>query len=455
MATLCLGLMALQAQAQRPVEISGTLKKAKKNEVKLFKISDGKPIQIAIYTVSDNGGFDFQFLPEYEGFYLLGTGTANGPADNYKFYFKGGDKLALSILDADYVLNGQSNSKENIVLRQWYDLVKPLDDKSYNSGRVMSDYVDFFPQLEDIAAKSKTFLKGKATGNAKFDRLMKESIRWDLAGFATNYLVTPRSIHPKLEEYSPYYSTLKTSDFAGKASLAYQQTWSVRTLGGLIKLNMRQQNSMYRGGIEGFDNLLALIPNDTLKGDFVLELTADFKNYDEYRSTMNTYGKYILSKNQQKIQQDQSASLTVLKPGAPAFAFSYPDKDGKTVTMADLKGKVVLVDVWATWCGPCKDQIPHLKKLEEEFKGTDLQVISISVDVAKDKEKWLKMVNDQNLGGLQLFASGWGDLTKFYKITSIPRFLIFDKNGKIVDVDAPRPSLAELKTLLEKVLARK
>jgi thiol-disulfide isomerase/thioredoxin len=138
-----------------------------------------------------------------------------------------------------------------------------------------------------------------------------------------------------------------------------------------------------------------------------------------------------------------------------ALNFSFPDESGKTVKLSDLRGKVVLVDVWATWCGPCKQQIPFLKKLEEEMHGSDLQVVSVSVDEAKDHAKWMKMIKDEQLGGIQLFASGWGEFVKYYKITGIPRFMIFDRAGRIVSVDSPRPNDPKLKLMLQEVLARK
>jgi thiol-disulfide isomerase/thioredoxin len=123
--------------------------------------------------------------------------------------------------------------------------------------------------------------------------------------------------------------------------------------------------------------------------------------------------------------------------------------------MNDLKGKVVLIDVWATWCAPCKVEIPHLKKMEEEFKGKDVAFVSISVDVEKDKEKWRMMVEKDQLGGTQLYAKGWSEITKYYDITGIPRFMVFDKEGKIVSPDSPRPSQPELKVMLEETLGNK
>lgn len=441
--------------AQQHVQISGLLKKKKAVPVKLFKVAEGKAIEIASTTPAEKGGFGFLFYPDYEGLYVIGTGTAISATDNYKFYLKAGDQLSLTINDSTYVLTGKLNSKENTVLTEWHQLTRPLLQKSVNFMRSNSTFVDYFPQQESIVAQAKTFTNGKATGNAKFDKAIKDIMSVDLANYASTFLNTPRSAHPKVEEYSPYYSTLKAQGFAQHTAKIYKHPWGFRTLTSVISINMRQQGKPYLKGNDGVGLLLSYVPNDTLKGDLVLENASRFKSYSDYQELMGVYGKYLLTKSQQLQSEAIMSPLLTYKPGTDAFNFSYPDKDGKMVSMASLKGNVVLVDVWATWCGPCKAEIPHLKKLEEEMKGTNVQVVSISVDEAKDKEKWLKMIKDENLGGLQLFASGWSEIAKYYKINGIPRFMVFDQQGKIVTVDAPRPSTPELKALLEKTLVTK
>lgn len=440
-------------KAQNPALVSGVLKKNKTPVVRLFKVDEGKTVEMATCKIESNGKFGFLFYPEYEGLYVLGTGTEMSPVGNYKFYFKAGDQLSLSILDSSYVLTGKVNSKENVVLTQWHDFANPLEQKSINFMKTQSTFVDFFPLLEEVTGKAKTFLNGKSTGNAKFDALMKQYMRWDLANYATAFLNTPRTAHPSVEEYSPYYATLQSKDFAENTLDVYRYPWGSRSLSALVNVNMRQQGIKHGAGLEGIKTMIAFLPNDTLKGDIILEYAARYKSYNEYKALTDTYGKYILTGSQKQKSNVILAPLATLKPGDDSFAFSYPDKHGKTVTMADLKGKVVLVDVWATWCGPCKAEIPHLKKLEEEMRGTDVQIVSISVDEAKDKDKWQQMVKDMGLGGIQLFATGWGDIARYYKITGIPRFMVFDKKGKIVTVNSPRPSNPELKVLLEKTLA--
>jgi len=94
-----------------------------------------------------------------------------------------------------------------------------------------------------------------------------------------------------------------------------------------------------------------------------------------------------------------------------------------------------------------------LKELNMQYKGKDLEIVSLSIDKLDDKEKWLAMVKDENLQGIQLLANQeWNsDFVRDYNIQGIPRFILIDKEGKIVDADAPRPSDPRLIELLNKL----
>lgn len=127
-----------------------------------------------------------------------------------------------------------------------------------------------------------------------------------------------------------------------------------------------------------------------------------------------------------------------LAKGNPSPDFKMTSIDGKEYTLADFKGRVVYIDVWATWCAPCQDEIPHLKNLEEMFKGTNICFVSMSVD--KDKEKWEKQVKEEKLGGIQLYAGPESEFCKTYKIQGIPHFILIDKEGKIIEANMTRPS---------------
>ena len=135
------------------------------------------------------------------------------------------------------------------------------------------------------------------------------------------------------------------------------------------------------------------------------------------------------------------------KEGEPAIDFNYPDIEGNEISLTSFKGDLVYVDVWATWCGPCKAEIPSLQKLETDYHGKDITFMSVSVDT--DKEAWEKMVAEKELGGVQLWADGWSKITKDYAIFGIPRFMLFDSEGNVISTNAPRPSSDEIRELLE------
>ena len=148
------------------------------------------------------------------------------------------------------------------------------------------------------------------------------------------------------------------------------------------------------------------------------------------------------------------AKVQKLLPGKPSPKFSYPDINGKIVSLDDLKGKLVYVDVWATWCGPCIREIPSLKQLEKDYHGKNIEFVSMSIDPQKDKGKWEQMVKDKDLKGIQIFADkDWkSEFVQDYGIKGIPRFILIDGAGNILNADAPRPSDPEIRTLIDENL---
>jgi thiol-disulfide isomerase/thioredoxin len=140
--------------------------------------------------------------------------------------------------------------------------------------------------------------------------------------------------------------------------------------------------------------------------------------------------------------------------GSASPSFDYENHKGGKTKLEDFKGRYVYVDVWATWCGPCRAEIPSLKKVEEKYHGKNIEFVSISIDVAKDHEKWKSFVAEKQLGGVQLFADkDWNsDFIKAYGVTGIPRFILIDPSGKIVKADAPRPSSPDLQKTLDTLL---
>ena len=168
---------------------------------------------------------------------------------------------------------------------------------------------------------------------------------------------------------------------------------------------------------------------------------------DEYMSEFNTLAKNETYKKELQEGYDKWMNLAA---GKTAPGFTYPDIEGTKVALADFKGKNVYIDVWATWCGPCRKEIPHLEELMETYQGND-NIVFASVSIDDDKEAWEKMVTKDEMRGIQLIADeAWdSSICKDYMIRGIPRFILVDKEGNIIDSRAPRPSSDEIKALLK------
>ena len=137
-----------------------------------------------------------------------------------------------------------------------------------------------------------------------------------------------------------------------------------------------------------------------LKAEIVLWRMENCRKYEDYMKMLNTYGDYFTTSNHQKRLDAVSAKLYKGITGEKASDFTYPDNKGKMVSLSDFRGKVVVVDVWATWCGPCRAEIPYLVKLEKEMEGKDVVFIGVSVDEQKDHKKWLEVLEKEGLEGV-------------------------------------------------------
>ncbi|WP_298156301.1 TlpA disulfide reductase family protein [Flavobacterium sp.] len=178
-------------------------------------------------------------------------------------------------------------------------------------------------------------------------------------------------------------------------------------------------------------------------------LDPDFKAAIEKQ--MSDEAAEIAAQAAQEAEQQKAKEKLV---GSASPSFDYVNHKGGKTKLEDFKGKYVYVDVWATWCGPCRGEIPFLKKAEEALEGKNIEFVSISIDELKNTDKWKTFVTEKALGGTQLLADkDWNsDFVRAYGIDGIPRFILIGPDGKIVNPDAPRPSSQQLEQYLNTFL---
>ena len=119
------------------------------------------------------------------------------------------------------------------------------------------------------------------------------------------------------------------------------------------------------------------------------------------------------------------AGAKTVPTGEPAPSFSLEDLDGDQISLADQRGKVVLVDFWATWCGPCLQELPHIQQLHEEYRERGLVVLAISTD--SQKEKVLPFVDKEGYTFPVLYADS--QVQAAYGVRGIPAVYLIDRQG--------------------------
>jgi len=162
---------------------------------------------------------------------------------------------------------------------------------------------------------------------------------------------------------------------------------------------------------------------------------------EQYSRLAKLYPNLDYVQNAKKALQDNIASSALTDLGKVAPDFTFPDINGKLVSLSSFKGKYVLIDFWASWCGPCRSESPNVQKQYQLYKDKGFEVVSVSID--KKADDWKKAVQQDNLKGTILHAVDSKKVMQDYTFSGIPYMVLLDKEGKIIAKNVRGESLAE------------
>lgn len=317
----------------------------------------------------------------------------------------------------------------------------------------------FLDSISEIDTQYKTALVDANIENKNFVESQEKEFLYQKAGYINAYeeLYKYLTETDQVDLPQDFYATLENIDFADekefKHSTSYQQL--VESYYNK-KASRLSEETDHNNSITYMELIDEAYPKGYAKNQLLKSVVGYNLKPDQHLDAV--YKKYMSIQTDEELIQNMEESYATLKkilPGETSPTFDYENINGGTTSLDDLKGKYIYVDVWATWCMPCLQEIPYLKEVAEEYKDKNVEFVGISIDSEKDYEKWQNMVKEKELAGVQLYSGGdaWqSDFVKEYNIQGIPRFILIDPEGNIFDADTYRPSDKKLRELFDEIL---
>lgn len=358
-----------------------------------------------------------------------------------KLYAEGGDRPALSFngnnVGESYNLEG--GKTEAVKYLNSVKLI-PLPDEDYA--------LSFDEYKEKLAAKENDAMRllkaGDFSAEGKFAEMEAARIKYSygaaLMMFPVGHMIMSGDHDYKPEQaYYDFVATYMVEDEA-LAGLEEYREFMAEAMHLLDESNrdVREINPKTVAQIKyAADNIKNAKVKEAVIHHIATVYVDNFgvKNIDELQ---NLYYTFVKNADMNAVYEAKLQRWDLCRPGRISPDFKAVDLDGKEYTLADFRGKYVYIDMWATWCGPCRREIPYLKKIEEQFAEAQIVFLGLSVD--SDKAKWADMVKGGNLSGVQLYLGNESSFLDAYRVEGIPRFILIGKDGIIIDNDMTRPS---------------
>ena len=416
---LCMCTMYCKAQTNNYAVISGTINDKGVDSIYLLNQSINFSKVIAV----NNGSFNDTITTDKIRDYVLNTGKA-AP----KLYLQNGYNLNISIDSSDISFSGVGADVNN-----YYKAKLKFRGVNDDAKKLMNTYSllesseqELLTLIDKTHGGISTILKNAKIEDENFMAFEKENIFWERAcilnfystirpGMASTdttktYTPSPGFLPQEVLNFKPDNEDLFINSFFYNAFSRGSINYKVSTeLSNIERVDEKIQfidsvyntiDMLYFKDAFLMDNGSQLIANKDKKiaKTYLDYFTSKLSDENAKRALGYSYNQYLERINAR--QRIKKGDLS------PKFV-DYENFAGGTTSLDDLKGKYVYIDVWATWCGPCKLEIPFLQDVEKKYHNKNIEFVSISVDEKPAYDTWRNMVTDKQLSGIQLFAGSF------------------------------------------------
>ena len=386
---------------------------------------------------------------------------------NYPIFISPGDSIHIKYNEIDLLNNftrisfSGNHSKENNLLLELKGILK-YDNTNYNNFFNCSEeiFLHKIDSIERIANESLKRYKEKETIQFKdFEVLAQSYIDFKIANYLGNFpqknknsyikgsLKLSEKYTNKMKSYKVNYSNhLNNISFANYASgVTYRNALKMFQDEGYNKKGrLRVDLNTYFNSIDSIFDIKEII--DYLKYNALIQEIYLVRNkpepfFEQYKNS-KPHSSYL-----KKLKNALSETSKITKD------YSFKDVHGKNRFFSEFKGKIVYIDIWATWCFPCLQERKYFEELIDRFKTKNNDIVFVGISIDTDIMKWKDMVEYKKMTGIQLISpQGFkSELCEDFGIHGIPRFMILNRKGEITEPNAIKPSNNEIYTYLNKI----
>ncbi|MDB5018718.1 MAG: hypothetical protein JWQ84_3550 [Mucilaginibacter sp.] len=363
------------------------------------------------------------FAQQQDQFEIKGKiGKYNAPARVYLIYQLGANKVT----DSAIITNGNFNFKGNVLNPGGALLI--MDAKGVGLDRL------------DTTADNLTFYvdKGQFAINSP-DSVSKAQITGSRINDDNKKLMAQLS--PIIEKAKHLTAQRMAAAPAERNSAEFQNT---------IIQKQKELQAEQKAALKIF---IASNPDSYLSLLALYSVGGPSPDPTELDPLYNSLSERLKNTETAKIFKNALDGLRITAIGATAPDFSQADVNGVPVKLSSFRGKYVLIDFWASWCGPCREENPNVVKAYNKYKEKNFTILGVSLDKMEGKDNWLSAIKSDGLSWTQVSdLKFWNnEVAALYKVTAIPSNFLIDPNGKIVAKDLRGDDLEnKLKQLLDK-----